>query len=277
MTRWLIRKCMPALALAGAILLSLAPRADALLQAAASIDGGATILACDNVLAGGACTGGGVATVSDTNPAIGTLTTAGFVSGDISVDVAVQTSLKSPGPGGLNTLSSSGTVIQNLGAVAHTIALTIGDTSFNGPASEFTVTGSGTWVDQTLPAAFGGTTITMEWFNDPLNGQGAQDVGDTPGNLVNTATNAPVDGISNQSFGGPLTAFNASGALAFPDDLLFSMTLDNVLLLGPGIRLESRGQAESKPQLAVVPAPATLLLLGSALALLGWRRWGSAA
>jgi hypothetical protein len=115
----------------------------------------------------------------------------------------------------------------------------------------------------------------MEWWNDPANAQGAESVGDTPGNLVNIASNTPTDGISNQSFGGALP-FNLSGVLAVPDPALFSITLDNELVLGPGIRLESRGQAESKPQ-AAVPAPATLLLLGSALALLGWRRWESPA
>jgi hypothetical protein len=248
MTRWLIRKCMPALALAGAILLSLAPRADALLQAAAQIDGGAILRACDNVLAGGAC-GGGLATFSDTNAAIGTLSTAATTIGDITIEAAVQTSVKSPGAGGLNTLSSGGTVIANTGAVDHTILLTISDTSFVGPSSQFTVTGSGTWVDQSLPAVFGNTEITMEWWNDPANVQGANTPGDTPGFLVNTATNAPVDGISNQSFGGPGTGFNVSGALANPDPGDFSMTLDNTLVLGPGIRLESRSRhSQSLPR-----------------------------
>ena len=270
MTRWLMSKCLPVLALAGAILLSLPPRADALLQSAASIDGGPSLTACDNNLCAGF-------TFPDLDPAIGILRTDPATVGDISVNVAVQTSVKSPGVGGLNTLSSAGTVLQNTGVVAHSIVFTISDTGFVGPAFEFTTTGSGTWVDQTLPALFGGTTITMEWWNDPANVQGADSPGDTPGFLVNTATDTPVDGISNQSFGGPATAFNVSGTLTNPDPALFSLTLDNLLVLGPGIRLESRGQAESKPQVAVVPAPATLLLLGSALALLGWRRWKSPA
>jgi PEP-CTERM motif len=267
MTRRLITKCMPALALAGAILLSLPPRADADLQAAASIDAGPLILACDQNV----CAGGAIPTILDVDPLVGSLATIPFVSGDISVSFAVQTSVKSPGAGGLNTLSSGGTFVQNNGIVNHDIQLTISDTSFNGPASVFTATGSGTWVDQTLPAAYGGSTITMEWFNDPLNAQGAESVGDTPGFLVFSDTDTPADGTNNQSF-----SFNFAGALVNPDPGLFSMTLDNEFTLGPGIRLESRGQALAKPQLAV-PAPATLLLLGSALVLLGWRRRGSAA
>jgi hypothetical protein len=142
MTRRLISKCMPALALAGAILFSLPPSADATLQSAASIDGGPSLLACDNNL----CAGGAVPTFLDLNPAVGTLATGPAVLGtDISVSFAVHTSIKSPGPGGLNTVSSSGTVIENTGTVAHTILFTISDTSFNGPTSQFTTTGSGTW------------------------------------------------------------------------------------------------------------------------------------
>jgi hypothetical protein len=226
-------------------------------------------LACDQNV----CAGGAIPTILDVDATVGTLATNPFTSGDIQVSFAVQTSVKSPGPGGLNTLSSGGTFVQNNGLVDHDIQLTISDTSFNGPASQFTATGSGTWVDQTLPTAYGGSTITMEWFNDPLNGQGAESPGDTPGNMVFTGTDTPADADgSNQSF-----SFNSGlSPLGTPDPALFSMTLDNELTLGPGIRLESRGQAESKPQLAV-PAPATLLLLGSALVLLGWRRRGSAA
>jgi hypothetical protein len=73
----------------------------------------------------------------------------------------------------------------------------------------------------------------MEWFNDPANTQGADFAGDTPGIMVNTATDTPEDGISNQSFGGPGTAFNVSGAVT--DPALFSMTLHKEITLGPGI------------------------------------------
>jgi hypothetical protein len=269
----IVRKCMPALALAGAILLSLPPRADAGLQGASSIDGGATLLACDQ----NACAGGATPTFLDIDPTLGILVTSPTVVSGVSVSFAQQTSVKSSGPGGLNTLSSAGTVVQNVDTLPHAILLAIGDIGFIGPAAQFTTTGSGTWVDQTLPAEFGGSTITMEWFNDPANAQGALSPTGTPGIMVNTAIDTPQDGISNQSFGGPGTAFNATGAVS--DPALFSMTLFNDLVLGPGIRLESRGQAESKPQQEVpqVPAPAALLLLGSALGLLGWRRWKSPA
>jgi hypothetical protein len=249
--------------------------ADATLQSAASIDGGPSLTACDQNV----CAGGGAPTFLDIDPTVGVLATDPATVGPISVSFTVQTSVKSPGPGGLNTISSAGTAVQNTDVVAHSIRFTIGDTDFIGPAFVFTTTGSGTWVDQTLPALYGGTTITMAWFNDPANTQGADSPGDTPGNMVNTATNAPVDGTSNQSFGS-VPPFNLSGVLTDPDPALFSLTLDNTLVLGPGIRLESRGQAESKPQglgQVQVPAPATLLLLGSALALLGWRRWKSPA
>jgi hypothetical protein len=237
--------------------------AHATLQAAVSLDGGASLTACDQNL----CAGGGVPTFSDTNPTVGILATAPGFIGPIDVSFVVQTSVKATDPGTLNTLSSAGTVVQNTDTVPHTLQLTIGDTDYLGPALEFTATGSGTWVDQTLPALFGGSTITMAWWNDPANAQGADLAGDTPGLLLNTATNTPVDGTSNQSFGS-IAPFNVSGAVFDPTN--FSMTLDNELVLGPGIRLESRGQALSKPLVAIsMPPTAWLLLLGG---LVGLRR-----
>jgi hypothetical protein len=234
--------------------------ADATLQAAVSLDGGPSLLACDQ----NACAGGAVPTFLDVNAAVGVLTTAGFTLGDISVNAAVQTSVQGP----LNTLSSGGTVIHNLGDVPHTLLLTISDTNFLGPASQFTLTGSGTWVDPTSPALYGGSTITMEWWNDPANAQGAEFAGDTPGLLLATATDTPIDGVPNQSFGSG-AAFNVSGFVNDPAD--FSMTLENTLVLGPGIRLESRGQALSKPLTVAVPMPSAAWLVG--LGLLGLRQW----
>jgi hypothetical protein len=237
-------------------LLTLAPRADAGLQAALSLDGGASLLACDQNV----CAGGDAPTFSDADPTVGVLSTLPAMIGPISASFAIQTSVKSAAPGGLNTLSTAGTVVQNTDTVGHAIQLTIGDINFLGPANTFTATGSGTWVDQTLPAEFGGTTITMEWWNDPANAQGAEFAGDTPGLLVNSASHAPADGTANQSFGGPSSPFNVSGSVLDPAN--FSMTLDNALVLGPGIRLESLGQALSKEQLAVVRNPASALLVG---------------
>jgi hypothetical protein len=241
--------------LAGLLLL-MPSLAHATLQAAVNLDGGVSVLACDQNL----CAGGALPTVLDTNPTFGVLATDPITIGLVSASFAVQTSVK----GALNTLSSAGTVIQNTDSIAHTLQLTIGDTSFLGPAQTFTATGSGTWVDPTAPALFGGSTITMEWWNDPANAQGADTAGDTPGLLVNSATNSPIDGVSDQSFGGPGGPFNVSGAVLDPAN--FSMTLDNELVLGPGIRLESRGQALSKPLVAVsMPPTAWLVVLGGVM------------
>jgi len=243
--------------LAGLLLL-LPTLAHATLQTAVSLDGGASVLACDQNL----CAGGALPTILDTNPALGVLATDPVVIGLVSAAFAVQTSVQ----GVLNTLSSAGTVIENADTIAHTVQLTIGDTDFLGPAQTFTATGSGTWVDPTAPALYGGSTITMQWFNDPANDQGAEFAGDTPGLLLATATNIPVDGVSNQSFGGPGAPFNVTGAVFDPGD--FSMTLDNDLVLGPGIRLESRGQALSKPLVEVPMPPAAWLMVLGGLVLL---------
>jgi hypothetical protein len=238
--------------LAGLLLLT-PSLAQATLQAAVSLDGGASVLVCDQ----NACAGGALPTVLDTNPTLGVLATDPLLIGLVSASFTVQTSVK----GTLNTLSSGGTVIQNTDDVAHTLQLTIGDTDFLGPANTFTATGSGTWVDPTSPAAYGGSSITMAWWNDPANGQGAEFAGDTPGLLLATATSTPLDGLANQSFGSE-ASFNVSGAVLDPAN--FSMTLENTLVLGPGIRLESRGQALSKPLVAVpMPPTAWLVWLGS--------------
>jgi hypothetical protein len=237
--------------LAGLLLL-IPGLAQATLQAAMNLDGGASLLACDQ----NSCAGGAIPTFLDTNPMLGVLATDPITIGLVSASFVVQTSVK----GLLNTLSSAGTVIQNLDGVAHTLQLTIGDTDFLGPAQTFTATGSGTWVDLTAPAAYGGSTITMAWWNDPANGQGAEFAGDTPGLLLAAATDTPLDGLANQSFGSG-APFNVTGAVLDPAN--FSMTLDNELVLGPGIRLESRGQALSKPLVAVpMPSTAWLVLLG---------------
>jgi hypothetical protein len=240
--------------LAGLLLLT-PGLAQATLQAAVSLDGGTSLFACDQ----NSCAGGALPTFLDTNPTLGVLATDPLVLGLVSASFAVQTSVK----GVLNTLSSGGTVIENADGVAHTLQLTIGDTDFLGPAQTFTATGSGTWVDPTAPVAYGGSLITMAWWNDPANGQGAEFAGDTPGLLLAAATDTPLDGLANQSFGGPGGPFNVSGAVLDPAN--FSMTLDNTLVLGPGIRLESRGQALAKPLAVQVSAPSSAWLVGLGL------------
>src|SRR4030095_1785742 len=233
------------------LLLLMPGLAHAPLQAAGSREGGASLLACDQNV----CTGGAIPAFRDTNLALGVLATDPVVIGLVSASFAVQTAVQGP----VNTLSSGGTVIQNSDGVAHTIRLTIGDTDFLGPANVFTATGSGTWVDNTVPALCGGAAITVAWWNDPANGQGAEFAGDTPGLLLATATDVPVDGLSNQSFGAG-APFNVTGAVLDPAN--FSMTLDNALVLGPGIRRESRGQALSKPLAIEVSAPSSAWLVG---------------
>jgi hypothetical protein len=156
-----------------------------------------------------------------------------------------------------NILSSSSLNIINTtgGDLAFDVA--VGATDFVGPIDTAVTTGSGTWINAV------GSSISLQWFNDPANAQGADTPDDTPGVQVgDTFTDAPDVAADSFNFvGGPVDV---------SDPAAFSMTLRFFGTLVDGGTLNSRGQAEIKE--VVVSAPATLLLLGSALGLLGWRR-----
>jgi hypothetical protein len=97
-----------------------------------------------------------------------------------------------------------------------------------------------------------GSSITLSWFDDPANGQGADDPTDTPGNLIDSFTHAAtlfVDSFSH----------NGTGAVSDPGP--FSMTEQAIFTLTPFAQLVNRGQSEVK---LAVPEPSTwgMMLLG---------------
>lgn len=182
----------------------------------------------------------------DTNLTTGILQLADQTINGVVVNGSIQTSTK----GTVNILDTSSLSIINNNATATAITFTVSDTSFVGPATSFVSSGSGTFSGPI------GSTITLNWYDDPNNAQGAQAFNDVPGDLVDTFS-ATQTLARSQSF-----SHNDTGPVDDPTD--FSMTLQATGTLAAGAQLLSRGQTETKESLAV-PEPTSLALLGSML------------
>jgi hypothetical protein len=159
------------------------------------------------------------------------------------------------GTSSVNILSSgSASVTNNTGAPVNVLA-TVSATNFTPAVNQAFISGSGTFVSAA------GSNISMSWYDDPTNTQGADFAGDHPGNLLTSfafaaPTNLPTSFSTN---GGPF---------AVSDLALFSMSEEFAFTLAAGGELVSRGQSLVKPH--SVPEPGALSLVGLALVALGY-------
>src|SRR6188508_3605779 len=119
----------------------------------------------------------------DQNLAVGTLQLADQTINGVEVNGSVQTSTKSATSDILNTSSLS--VINTTGSDIQ-VTVTVGDNNFIGPVTQFATAGSGVWQNAV------GSNITLNWYNDPANAQGADTAGDTPGGLIDTFTSTAI-------------------------------------------------------------------------------------
>jgi hypothetical protein len=182
----------------------------------------------------------------DLNPAVGIINVGNLTINGVQVNGSIQSSTGTPANPGLDTLNTSSLSIINLTSTTKTLSVVVSDTDFAGPVVAFQTAGSGVWQNAI------GSSITLSWFDDPANGQGADDPTDTPGNLIDSFTHAAtlfVDSFSH----------NGTGAVSDPGP--FSMTEQAVFTLTPFAQLVNRGQSEVK---LAVPEPSTwgLMLLG---------------
>lgn len=242
MNAYKLRKAIPALAVAG-LSLGFAAKAHAVLQLGADVSG-VSFTCVDQA----SC---------DTNPTVGILALAnGTTINGLEVNGSLSTSTKGPP---LNILNSSSLSVINTALSARTVEVVVSDIGYTPPSFLFSVAGSGTFQNAV------GATITLDYWNDPANGQGGFDPPVAPGNLINTFSFTSTKAL-NDAF-----SHTGSGALAFPDTGPFSMSVEFTFTLPAGTagcaaagtcpELLGRSQSEIKP----VAEPASLALFGVGL------------
>jgi hypothetical protein len=227
----------------------LAQNAHAVLLLAGTV-AGVNVCAADNNVG---CTFGAI--IPDTDPTLNVLSlgAAPVNINGILVSGSLHTATFGPP---LNILNSSSLSVVNTTGATAAVNVAVGQTGFTPPVSTATTAGSGTWVNAA------GSTLHLEWWNDPANAQGAETPDDLPGALLDTFDfTATLNPDAHSTTGGPF-------AISDPDP--FSMTVAFAFDLVAGGSLINRGMSEIKP-VGVVPEPGALLLLATALGLLGWR------
>jgi hypothetical protein len=184
----------------------------------------------------------------DTDAAVGSLVTGNITVGGVQFLGSAQTQTTGPS----NILDTTSFQITNTNASTITVQISIGGINFQGPVSQLSESGSGTWTNA------GGSTIDMKYYADTANGQGGGTPTSFPGVL--------------QADSGILTAlagtdsFNFNHISAFSDPDVYSMTLGTTATLIAGGRLTGRSQTIVASN---VPEPLSIGILGLGLTALG--------
>lgn len=175
----------------------------------------------------------------DTNPDIGVIQILDQIIDGIQVNGSIQAS----NHGGFSSLNTSSLDVINTIATPVTATVAVSDTDFPAIAATFNTAGAGTWQGP------GASSISMSWFVDAANAQGADNAFDTPGTLIDTFSN---------SSSGRTSAFSHNGSTIMMLTSPFSMTEQASIFLAPGEALINRGQAIVTSE---VPEPATWLMM----------------
>jgi PEP-CTERM motif len=195
----------------------------------------------------------------DTNPAVGTIEVAPDSLDGVTIDGSISESHGTPANPGIRAiLTTSSLSILNTTSSARVITVTVGDIDFGGtnPYDGFETAGAGTWQEAV------GSKVTMNWFLDEANGQGASTATDTPGTLLDTASRTAIRVVDSFDHDG-------SGPLAHIRGP-FSMTEQAIIDLRANGELVNFGQT-----MIAIPEPSTwaMMLLGFAgLGYAGYRR-----
>lgn len=187
-------------------------------------------------------------TSCDTNPAVGTIQLNDQVVDGIQVEGSIQVS----DHGAFPSLNTSSLDLINTLATPVTATIAVSDNDFPAVAATFTTAGSGTWQGP------GASSISMSWFVDALNRQGASTAFDVPGTLVDTFSNTSI---------GRTSAFSHNGNFVMVLGAPFSMSEQASLFLAPGEALINRGQAMVTSD---VPEPATWSLVAVGFLFMAW-------
>jgi hypothetical protein len=200
------------------------------------------------------CPGAGSPSPCDYNGAgnILTLSPAPFTLNGVIKNGELITATGVPGAPGIDSLSTSSLAVINTTGVEKTVTVIVSDIDYTAPVSSVEMSASGTF------QATVGSTVTFNWWADPLDTQGADPTGNTPGTMLGTFTTTASGTV--QSFATNLSkSFSALGP--------FSMTEEATYTLQPFGELLSRG---TNMVATNVPEPSSWVMLALGFAGLGF-------